>query len=62
MASAMGMGIINYPKPRRGDRFCARKNGANRAAAPSGANGLDANISHGLRAYAVGYLLPPLRG
>ena len=49
MASAMGMGIINYPKPRRGDRFCVRKNGANRAAAPSGANGLDANISHGLR-------------
>ena len=49
MASAIGLGIINYPKPRWGDRFCVRKNGANRAAAPSGANGLDANISHGLR-------------
>ena len=44
----MGMGIINYPKPQRGDRFCVRKNGANRTAAPSGANGLDANLSHGL--------------
>ena len=49
MASAMGMEIINYPKPRRGDRFCVQKNGANRAAAPFGAKGLDANISHGLR-------------
>ena len=35
--------------PGGGDRFCVQKKGANRAAAPSGANGLDANTSHGLR-------------
>ena len=61
MASAMGMAIINYPKPRRGDRFCVKKNGANRAAAPSGANGLDANISHGLRRGLPAAVAPRLK-
>ena len=35
--------------PGGGDRFCVQKKGANRAAAPSGANGLDVNTSHGCR-------------
>ena len=47
--------------PGGGDRFCVQKNGANRAAAPSGANGLDANMSHGLRRGLLAAVAPRLK-
>ena len=56
-----GWKSLSYPKPQRGDRFCVRKNGANRAAAPSGANGLGANISHGLRRGLPAAVAPRLK-
>ena len=59
MASAMGMGVINYPSPGGATDFACGKTG--QTALPPHP-GLMVWMQTYPTAYAVGYLLPPLRG